>query len=123
MLRFFLVLLRGFFGRCPLCGKGKLFRGYFALQQHCSHCGVEFEATGNQSTGAMGINISLTILLGFIGGVFLVIYFGDNLMLGLGILIAVMAIFHILFYRFARGLWTGLMVMTGDLEHGKDERG
>ncbi|GAA5526472.1 DUF983 domain-containing protein [Herpetosiphon gulosus] len=123
MGNFLLAMLRGFIGRCPLCGKGKLFRSYYDIHPTCSACGVGYEATGNQSTGAMGINIVLTIFLGFIGGIFLVIYASDQLMQGLLALLLVMSIFHIIFYRFARGLWLGLMVATGDLETGKDERG
>lgn len=123
MQRFLLALMRGFIGRCPLCGRGRVFRSYYGLNEGCTHCGVVFEATGNQSTGGMGINIVLTIFLGFIGGIFLVIYAPDHGGLGLAGLLAAMTLFHIIFYRFARGLWLGVMVMTGDLEHDKDERG
>ena len=29
--------------RCPLCGEGKLFRGYWKSHAECSSCGVTFE--------------------------------------------------------------------------------
>lgn len=30
---------RGFLGRCPNCGKGKLFAGYLTVVERCSTCG------------------------------------------------------------------------------------
>jgi uncharacterized protein (DUF983 family) len=33
------ALLRGFFGRCPHCGKGKMFRAYLKVSEGCPHCG------------------------------------------------------------------------------------
>ncbi len=32
------VLTRGFRGRCPKCGTGKLFRAYLKPADNCSHC-------------------------------------------------------------------------------------
>jgi uncharacterized protein (DUF983 family) len=29
-------------GRCPRCGKGKLFSGYLTVAQRCSACGLEY---------------------------------------------------------------------------------
>lgn len=35
------AMLRGALGRCPACGKGKLFTGYLTVNDHCSNCGQE----------------------------------------------------------------------------------
>lgn len=35
--------LRGFFGRCPRCGSGKLLRGYLKPVDECSVCHEHFE--------------------------------------------------------------------------------
>src|SRR5579872_5412891 len=35
------ALLRGFFGRCPACGKGKMFRAFLKVNDSCSECGEE----------------------------------------------------------------------------------
>jgi uncharacterized protein (DUF983 family) len=32
----------GLLGRCPRCGKGKLFKGFLALQPRCEVCGLDF---------------------------------------------------------------------------------
>src|SRR5262245_43985934 len=35
-------LKRGFRGRCPRCGEGKLFRAFLKVDDHCSACGLDF---------------------------------------------------------------------------------
>src|SRR5947208_3664720 len=32
----------GLAGRCPQCGKGKLFRGFLAVRPRCEACGLDF---------------------------------------------------------------------------------
>jgi uncharacterized protein (DUF983 family) len=36
------ALKRGFRGRCPRCGEGKLFRAFLKVDDHCSTCGLDF---------------------------------------------------------------------------------
>jgi uncharacterized protein (DUF983 family) len=33
---------RGFLGRCPSCGEGKLFRAFVKVTDHCEKCGEVF---------------------------------------------------------------------------------
>jgi uncharacterized protein (DUF983 family) len=35
-------VLRGLGGRCPRCGKGKLFSGFLTLKPRCDACGLDF---------------------------------------------------------------------------------
>jgi uncharacterized protein (DUF983 family) len=32
----------GLLGRCPRCGKGRLFQGFLAPRPRCGHCGLDF---------------------------------------------------------------------------------
>ena len=34
-------IMRGLAGRCPRCGKGKLFNGFLTLQPRCKSCGLD----------------------------------------------------------------------------------
>ena len=34
---------RGLRGRCPACGKGRLFQGFLTLRPACEHCGLDFD--------------------------------------------------------------------------------
>jgi uncharacterized protein (DUF983 family) len=36
------AMKRGFSGRCPRCGQGKLFRAFLKVADHCSVCGLDF---------------------------------------------------------------------------------
>lgn len=36
------TLWRGLAGRCPSCGKGKLFDGYLTLAPRCEACGLDY---------------------------------------------------------------------------------
>ena len=36
------AMKRGFFGRCPRCGEGKLFRAFLKVDNNCSVCGLDF---------------------------------------------------------------------------------
>jgi len=36
------VLSASLKGRCPRCGKGKLFQGYLAVRSSCTSCGLDF---------------------------------------------------------------------------------
>lgn len=41
------AMKRGFRGRCPRCGQGKLFRAFLKTADHCSSCGLDF--TGHRA--------------------------------------------------------------------------
>jgi len=36
------ALLRGWRGRCPACGEGRLLEGYLSVRDHCPACGEAF---------------------------------------------------------------------------------
>jgi uncharacterized protein (DUF983 family) len=36
------AMKRGFRGRCPRCGEGKLFRAFLKVDNNCSICGLDF---------------------------------------------------------------------------------
>ncbi|MGH6682368.1 MAG: DUF983 domain-containing protein, partial [Pseudolabrys sp.] len=37
-----LPIARGLAGRCPRCGKGKLFQGFLKLRSRCESCGLDY---------------------------------------------------------------------------------
>ena len=41
------ALKRGFRGRCPRCGEGKLFRAFLKVDDHCANCAQDF--TGHRA--------------------------------------------------------------------------
>ncbi|HEY1011655.1 MAG TPA: hypothetical protein VGE07_03060 [Herpetosiphonaceae bacterium] len=120
LARFFRAQALGIAGRCPVCGHGKLFRSFFKIHDSCPYCQASFIGSGNQSTGAMGINVVVTVALGFAGGVWLVLALPDFVGWGLLALFALLTLFHIVFYHFAYGMWIGILAITGDLDEDPD---
>ena len=110
------ALWRGFSGRCPVCGMGRMFRSYYELHEGCAQCGRRYEGMGNQNTGAIGITLSLTTFFGFMGSFVLVFYSPSYLGWKVAALFSLLGIFHALFYRVARGLWIGLLAITGAID-------
>jgi uncharacterized protein (DUF983 family) len=107
------MLFDGFFLRCPRCHKGHMFKG-FTMHQTCPRCDLQFEAASGEITGGMGINIVATLFLVIIAaGVFGPMTWLPVLPLlgGLGLLVI---LFPILFYRSSRGMWAGILYLTGD---------
>lgn len=49
-------------GRCPRCGRGRLYRGYLEVADSCTACGLDF--SGHDA--ADGPAVMIMLLLGFI---------------------------------------------------------
>jgi uncharacterized protein (DUF983 family) len=58
-----IVFGRGVRLRCPRCGKGKLFRHGYAMEECCAYCGWRFEREEGYWTGAMAVNLVVTELI------------------------------------------------------------
>ncbi len=105
--RFWLLVFRSLRLRCPVCGTGKLFRGWFKMHDVCPSCGVAFEREAGFYLGSIYVNYGLTALVVAIG--YPVLLF--NQVLSEGLLLAIALAFSILFpiwfFRYARALWLG----------------
>ena len=102
---------RGLRLRCPVCGRGRLFKSYFVMNRTCSVCGVGFAREHGQWVGSLDINTLLTavVVMGLAG-------FGpmwDDTRTTLLVYVAFTVIFPILSFRFSRGLWTALVHLSG----------
>jgi len=98
--------------RCPLCGAGGIFRGWFELRDRCPDCGFSFEREEGYWTGALIVNIGgaqILFFAVFLGG--LAVTWPDVPWLALLLAgLAVMATFPIVFYPYSKTLW-----LWGDL--------
>jgi uncharacterized protein (DUF983 family) len=57
MKRLVLVLARALRRRCPACGAGPLFKGWFEMRARCPGCDLLFEREEGYFLGAMALNI------------------------------------------------------------------
>ncbi len=55
------MLLRGARKRCPRCGGGRIFEGWFRLKTRCPRCDLRFEAEEGGFLGAMTVNYGAAI--------------------------------------------------------------
>jgi len=106
-MRFFILLGRALRLRCPLCGQGKLFRGWLTMHRECPNCGVKFEREPGFFLGSIYINYGLTSLIVAIA--YPVLLFGGFVAetpLLIGSLVFVV-VFSLLIFPWARSLWLG----------------
>jgi ribosomal protein S27AE len=93
--------------RCPRCGQGMLFLGWFRMRSRCDWCGLIYEREPGFFLGSIYINYGLTALLTAVAGPAL---FFTNLVSerqALGALTAFCLLFPAWFFRYARSLWLG----------------
>ncbi|HUQ39118.1 MAG TPA: DUF983 domain-containing protein, partial [Acidimicrobiales bacterium] len=53
------MLGRALLKRCPLCGAGELFTGWFRMKDRCPGCGYRFEREEGFFLGAYVINLAI----------------------------------------------------------------
>jgi uncharacterized protein (DUF983 family) len=123
MSRFWELLLRGLMLRCPVCGEGKLFRGFFKMYEYCPACEYRYEREEGYFTSAMAINI---VISEFIVTAFtLPLAANVNIpmwpVLGIGGLVAVLLPF--VFYKHSRSLWLSMDLFLNPLRRQVDDEG
>jgi len=105
--RYFTLVWRAVRLRCPYCGSGRLFRGWFTMHEQCEKCGVSLAREPGFYLGSIYFNYGLTSLVVAITYPLLLFnrVAGDKLLLRCSL--AFVIVFPILFFRFARSLWLG----------------
>jgi uncharacterized protein (DUF983 family) len=106
-MRFRQLLWRSLRLRCPVCGKGKLFRGFLRMHETCSSCGTRFEREPGFFLGSIYFNYGLTALLVAAGYPILLFSGSVDEQVLLWSAAAFTLVFPILFFRYARSLWLG----------------
>ncbi len=106
------VVRRGLALRCPVCGKGKLFKSYFVMNPGCSCCGVSFAREHGQWVGSLDINTFVTAFVLMIG-----VGFGPLWSLSTSLIVwcSAAVLVPIVTFRFSRGLWTAIVHLTGGI--------
>lgn len=103
-----LLLRRGLRQRCPVCGKGKIFKGWFKTYERCPECGFVYEREPGYYTGAMAVNLVVSELLITAIAVPLAASQSVSLttLIVLGLTLPFLA--PLLFYRPTKSLWMAL---------------
>ena len=102
------ILARCFRLRCPRCGQGRLFEGWFRMAKGCENCGLKFDREPGYFLGSIYFNYGVTAVIvttTYMVG-FFVFEINDTLLLA--VLGAFCVLFPLWFFRYARALWMGL---------------
>jgi uncharacterized protein (DUF983 family) len=102
------MFLRALARRCPRCGQGQLFSRWLTLTERCPRCGLRFEREEGAFLGSLALNYGVTAVF-FIGTlvVWLILTLPDVPVVPLTITcIAIGAVFPLIFFPFAKMLWT-----------------
>ncbi len=108
MKRFGELLLRGIFLRCPVCGRGKLFRRVFVMYEECPVCHFHYEREAGYFSSAMAIDLIISELI--VTAIILPLAANRSIPI-LPILLWTLPLAFILpvaFYRHSRGLWMSM---------------
>lgn len=104
------MIRRGLAKRCPRCGRGRVFRSWFSMNERCTTCNLAFQREDAHFVGAMAMNLVVTELL---FGILLVSWIAATwpnpnwaaiTAGGIGLNIVV----PIVFYPTSKSLWTAI---------------
>ena len=62
-MRFWTIYRRALRLRCPACGEGRLFTGWFSMPPDCDQCGLKYDKAPGYFLGAIYFNYGLTALV------------------------------------------------------------
>jgi len=95
--------------RCPICGKGKLFRGYFDSPVRCPVCGYFFMRESGYFLPHVVIGYGFTVGVALGAWPFMhYVLRVRNPAVTLSVMIAVAVLFGIWFVRYSKVLWLAL---------------
>ncbi|MFM9059915.1 MAG: DUF983 domain-containing protein [Planctomycetaceae bacterium] len=102
------ALRRGLALRCPRCGVGRLFRGWFRMHDACLACGASFAPEPGFYLGSIYVNYGVTVIA--TGGLYALLVAGCGLTAeaGLAACLAVAVVLPVVFFRHARSLLLAL---------------
>jgi uncharacterized protein (DUF983 family) len=117
-----LLLTRGITKRCPLCGGGDLFTGWFTMRERCPRCDFPLDRVEGHWLGSLGVNtiVSFGVLFAtVVAGV--VIFYPDIPVLGLMVAVVVVGlVVPLLFFPFSRTIWSAIDLAMRPVEPDDD---
>lgn len=94
--------------RCPRCGRGDLFLGWFTMPERCSSCAFKYERAPGYFLGSTYVNYGMTAVV--LMAAYFVLHFGfrwSNRDLAAP-LSAFCVLFPLWAFRYARAIWLAM---------------
>lgn len=107
--------------RCPACGEGEMFRGWFALEERCGRCGVVFEREEGAGIGVAVVAYAVAAVAG-LAAVGIAVWTTDDTpgLAWIGAGTAMVA--AVATWRWSKAWWTWLLWATGLVFRDDDPR-
>lgn len=107
MNRLLTIVWRGMRLRCPRCGQGRLFCGWFRMPERCACCGLLIQREPGYFLGSIYVNYGVTATIVTVA--YLVLFLTTDISSDvlLWSLVAFCVVFPPWFFRYARALWMG----------------
>lgn len=104
------AMVRGTTRRCPRCGSGGLFAGWFKIRERCPRCALPLEREEGGFLGAMTLNYAFTAAVWIaLLVVWLVVDLPDLHVAALTVAsLAVAAIVPLMFWPFSKTIWASI---------------
>ena len=104
------MFARGLVRRCPNCGSGGLFRGWFTMLERCPRCVYRFERQEGFAVGGMAINIMVTegLFLVFLVVALVATMPDPPLVPLMAVGLAINLVVPIVFYPFSKTIWAAV---------------
>jgi len=100
-----LLLRRGFRQRCPVCGRGKIFKGWIKTYERCPVCNFAFEREPGYYTGAIAVNLVVSEFLIAVNAIPLAVSQSVSLPVLIVLGCTLPFLFPLLFYRPTKSFW------------------
>ena len=117
------MLRRALALRCPHCGVGAIFSGWFAMHETCPSCGFRFEREQGYFVGAIYVNYAVTAVVCLGGAVALDVAFGVPLWAQLAVACSLAALVPVVFFRYSRSFWLGIEHFVTTADEAMERRG
>jgi len=115
---------RGLTRRCPRCGSGGLFEGWFSIRERCARCRLRLQREEGGFLGAMTINYTVTAAVWLVVFVtWLVLDLPEVHVAALTIVsLAIAGLVPLLFFPFAKTTWSAVdyLVYRSTPEYARD---
>ncbi len=117
------VAWRALMLRCPRCGGGHVFAGWFRMREACPACGFRFEREPGYFVGAIYVNYAITAAVALGGTWLLDDLIGLSLRTQLALAIGLALLCPVAFFHLARAVWLAVdHVVTRALDGGGTPR-
>jgi uncharacterized protein (DUF983 family) len=117
------VFRRAFALRCPRCGRGEIFSGWFAMRETCDACGLRYEREQGYFIGAIYLNYAVTAVVCLVGAWPIAMWLDLSPWGEVAVASIFIALVPLLFFRYSKSLWLGIDHFVTTTDEASERRG